>query len=347
MKKPAPLVLEYAEDLGGKRFCFFGSFEAWPRVLGSAGPKAHVERRGGRLAKTVDRADYLVIGDKRGKGKADALRRAEALRAKGKGPQTLDERAFLHLVRPKLDGKAFLFVGGLSRGLDLEGEAAMVTAAGARVAGATEDAIDFVVIGEGRAKGKAALLARIEELQRTRKTLHVLDEGRFLELLACLRRPEDANYDARALAMHLRSLTDAKKVDRAIRMLKKQALQLYSQATADAVGGIVKSQTVEDASYACWIREDGQYSCFDATLAQCMGLSGDLCKHLVVLLLGLAVQGVLDPRRAYAWALAASKKWPAEDQARSAELILRYRGAQAGEIDWRPTETVPEDYYAL
>ena len=142
-------------------------------------------------------------------------------------------------------------------------------------------------------------------------------------------------------------MTDAKKVDRAIRMLKKHALQLYSQATADAVGGIVKSQTVEDASYACWIREDGQYSCFDATLAQCMGLSGDLCKHLVVLLLGLAVQGVLDPRRAYAWALAASKKWPAEDQARSAELILRYRGAQAGEIDWRPTETVPEDYYAL
>ena len=201
MKKPAPLVLEYAEDLAGKRFCFFGSFEAWPRALGSAGPKAHVERRGGRLAKTVDRADYLVIGDKRGKGKAEALRRGEALRAKGKGPQTLDERAFLHLVRPKLDGKAFLFVGGLSRGLDLEGEAAMVTAAGARVAGPTEDAIDFVVIGEGRAKGKAALLVRVEELQRTRKTLHVLDEGRFLELLACVRRPEDANYDARALAM--------------------------------------------------------------------------------------------------------------------------------------------------
>ena len=27
--------------------------------------------------------------------------------------------------------------------------------------------------------------------------------------------------------------------------------------------------------------------------------------------------------------------------------LLRYRGAQAGEVDWRPTETVPEDYYAL
>ena len=29
------------------------------------------------------------------------------------------------------------------------------------------------------------------------------------------------------------------------------------------------------------------------------------------------------------------------------EAILRYKGAEAGEIDWRPTETVPEDYYAF
>jgi hypothetical protein len=26
--------------------------------------------------------------------------------------------------------------------------------------------------------------------------------------------------------------------------------------------------------------------------------------------------------------------------------FLRYKGAEAGEIDWRPTETMPEDYYA-
>jgi hypothetical protein len=27
--------------------------------------------------------------------------------------------------------------------------------------------------------------------------------------------------------------------------------------------------------------------------------------------------------------------------------FLKYQGAQAGEIDWRPTETVPEDFYAM
>jgi hypothetical protein len=27
--------------------------------------------------------------------------------------------------------------------------------------------------------------------------------------------------------------------------------------------------------------------------------------------------------------------------------LLRYKAAQAGAIDWRPTETIPEDYYSL
>jgi hypothetical protein len=29
------------------------------------------------------------------------------------------------------------------------------------------------------------------------------------------------------------------------------------------------------------------------------------------------------------------------------DTLLRYKGAEAGEIDWRPTETIPEDFYAM
>jgi len=29
------------------------------------------------------------------------------------------------------------------------------------------------------------------------------------------------------------------------------------------------------------------------------------------------------------------------------DTILRYKSATAGELDWRPMETVPEDYYAF
>ena len=29
------------------------------------------------------------------------------------------------------------------------------------------------------------------------------------------------------------------------------------------------------------------------------------------------------------------------------ETLLRFKGAEAGEVDWRPTETIPEDFYAM
>jgi hypothetical protein len=29
------------------------------------------------------------------------------------------------------------------------------------------------------------------------------------------------------------------------------------------------------------------------------------------------------------------------------EAFIQYKGASLGEIDWRPTETIPEDYYAF
>jgi len=40
------------------------------------------------------------------------------------------------------------------------------------------------------------------------------------------------------------------------------------------------------------------------------------------------------------------KKAALDKNAISATFI-KYKGAEAGEIDWRPTETIPEDYYAL
>ena len=36
---------------------------------------------------------------------------------------------------------------------------------------------------------------------------------------------------------------------------------------------------------------------------------------------------------------------PELDHELMSEVLLRYKGAEAGELDWRPSETVPEDYY--
>ena len=43
----------------------------------------------------------------------------------------------------------------------------------------------------------------------------------------------------------------------------------------------------------------------------------------------------------------AARKGPRTDRNLAAETFLQYRAAQAGEIDWRPTETIPEDFYAF
>jgi hypothetical protein len=38
---------------------------------------------------------------------------------------------------------------------------------------------------------------------------------------------------------------------------------------------------------------------------------------------------------------------PAIDEEANSAIFLRYKGAEAGEVDWRPTETIPEDFYAM
>ncbi len=88
----------------------------------------------------------------------------------------------------------------------------------------------------------------------------------------------------------------------------------------------------------------------DQDLGECMGLQGKLCKHILVLLIGLTRTGALPLDRAATWAQGGSRKAPLrfpKAQDALAQTLLRYKGAQAGEVDWRPTETVPEDFLAF
>jgi len=57
--------------------------------------------------------------------------------------------------------------------------------------------------------------------------------------------------------------------------------------------------------------------------------------------------GKLDPQTIDEW-VAKSLDVKAElNKETMGEIFIRYKGAEAGEVDWRPTETMPEDYYAL
>ena len=146
---------------------------------------------------------------------------------------------------------------------------------------------------------------------------------------------------------NLTANTDSSRMSKVTKMLRAERFQLFSQVTDEHVTGVVKSQTDSSLVYACRLGKNGQFFCCTQNLNHCGGLRGALCKHILVLAIGLAQSGELDPTTANAWAKASRTKKPDLDKDDATATFVRYKGAEAGEIDWRPTETIPEDYYAL
>jgi uncharacterized protein YjbI with pentapeptide repeats len=146
---------------------------------------------------------------------------------------------------------------------------------------------------------------------------------------------------------NLEASADPAKLAKALAMLKADRFQLYAQVTPKELVGVVKSQTDAELVYSCRLCADGSYGCCTQNLNICGGLRGSLCKHLLVLLVGLGKAGQLDPTAVNQWVEASHGQKPVLDKDAMSQTLLRYKGAEAGEVDWRPTETLPEDYYAL
>jgi hypothetical protein len=152
--------------------------------------------------------------------------------------------------------------------------------------------------------------------------------------------------DLKGFIASLTAATDRSRMDKATKMLKADRFQLFSEVNDASLTGVVKSQTDSTLVYACRLTSAGDFCCCTQNLFACGGLRGALCKHLLVLLVGLSQSGVLDPTLAHTWAKESRKKKPKLDSEGMSATFIKYKGAQAGEIDWRPTETIPEDYYA-
>lgn len=150
----------------------------------------------------------------------------------------------------------------------------------------------------------------------------------------------------------LAGMTDEPRMEKTVKMLKADKFQLYSEIGEDELVGVVRSQTGKPIFYACTMRADGTFSCIDSELvSECRGINGYPCKHLMVLMVGLAQAKRLSPNTVRAWvkkcsALAKLSR-VRDDAGKTALTFLKYQAAQSGEVDWRPTETIPEDYSAL
>ncbi|MAQ15800.1 MAG: hypothetical protein CMN30_13520 [Sandaracinus sp.] len=160
-------------------------------------------------------------------------------------------------------------------------------------------------------------------------------------------RPDEKVTDLPSFLKGVESRADRSKLKKALKMLKADRFELFDDVKETEVLGVVKSQNDPSLRYACRLTAGGVYSCCTQNLNVCGGLRGSMCKHLLVLVIGLVKAGQLDPVKADQWIEKTIAIKPELDKDVMSEVFLRYQGAEAGEVDWRPTETVPEDFYAF
>ena len=159
--------------------------------------------------------------------------------------------------------------------------------------------------------------------------------------------PKAEKLDFDQFLQRLDENVEKARLQKATAMLKAERFQLYSKSTKEHVIGVVKSQSSPDLVYSCRLAKGGHFACCSQNLNPCGGLRGALCKHLLVLVIGLCKSGELDPGQVESWIRASQFRSPELDGDAMSEALLQYKGAESGEIDWRPTETIPEDFYAL
>jgi hypothetical protein len=140
---------------------------------------------------------------------------------------------------------------------------------------------------------------------------------------------------------------DPARLDKATQMLRADRFQLFVDAKRDEVLGVVKSQGDASLIYSCRLTRSGEFSCCTQNLNVCGGLRGKVCKHILVLMVGLVQSNQMESETVLEWVGNSAKKRPSLDKDQASATFIRYKGAEAGEVDWRPTETMPEDYYAL
>ncbi len=160
-------------------------------------------------------------------------------------------------------------------------------------------------------------------------------------------RGEAGPVDLETFMKRVETSVDKGPLSKALKMLKKDRFELFVEVDGEALTGVVKSQTDADLVYACRLGAGGEFGCCTQNLNRCGGLRGGLCKHLLVLVVGMAQAGDADADTLDLWVQRARLHEAFIDQEALGAILLRYKGAQAGEIDWRPAQTVPEDFYAF
>ncbi|RJG37991.1 hypothetical protein [Motilimonas pumila] len=335
---------EFLTKLAGKTFAHFGDFSVWPAYYAKSDTPDSIMKEYGaeQVEKVTADIDFLILGEKRKKGRAEAIRQAEKF-----GIEILDQATFFYKTRPNIKAASFSFIGGfefLPESVVTEPTYSVLLDIGCQHHESVTPETHFLVLGDKRGKGKAA-----QEKLALKYGAKIISETQFLDLMANQLPVTDLNFQT--LVIKLQRTINANRLKKALQMLKESSYSLYKTHDTQHIKGIVSSQTSSSEAYSCMLTHEGHYSCCSEELTPCWGLQGGgACKHILVLLLGLAKNGDVDATTLFKW-VQSSTTQKVKDDDESQDLLaqtwLRYKGAQAGELDWRPMETVPEDYYAF
>jgi uncharacterized protein YjbI with pentapeptide repeats len=120
---------------------------------------------------------------------------------------------------------------------------------------------------------------------------------------------------------------------------------LWSEGDEDGVRGVVPESAKSTTFRACRLTSAGAHECCKQDFTLCTDAGKGMCQHVLVLLLDLARR----ERIALADALRWARLSLAHDRSADPEILARVFAsyAESTQTDYRPNETLPEDYYAL
>jgi uncharacterized protein YjbI with pentapeptide repeats len=119
---------------------------------------------------------------------------------------------------------------------------------------------------------------------------------------------------------------------------------LATEVQAWRVSGVLSEPGNSDRLYCCRLTSEGNFVCGTDKLVLCGRRRRGYCGHLALLLLTLVQRGQLDPLTALDWLHRGYSPQPRPDRPTLAAILTRFTPTSP---DYRPTETLPEDYYAL
>lgn len=135
------------------------------------------------------------------------------------------------------------------------------------------------------------------------------------------------------------------RINKAIKMFRKESNLLYIDKTDDSLRAIVKSQTHPDKlEYAILLNKDGSFFCGTQNLFPCGGLRGKICKHIILALIATLKSKQATVDELIEWVNNTRNIKPKLIKPQATAIFLKYQNAIDGKIEWRPVEILPEDF---